>query len=152
MAQRFNRAMELMGWRVPADDDDFYDDEVEEVQTSRVTLESLPGGNRLPAPVEVVSATDRLTPAQSSLRRIVTLHPDDYSNAREVGEAFRQGTPVIMNLSDLPDAEARRLVDFAAGLVFGLRGNIERVTSRVFLLSPKNVEVATGTRRAGSDF
>jgi YggT family protein len=48
-----------------------------------------------------------------------------------------------MNLSDMSDADAKRLVDFAAGLVFGLHGTIERVTSKVFLLSPVHVEVAT---------
>ena len=48
-----------------------------------------------------------------------------------------------MNLSEMDDSDAKRLVDFAAGLVFGLHGTIERVTSKVFLLSPSNVEVAT---------
>jgi cell division inhibitor SepF len=47
-----------------------------------------------------------------------------------------------MNLSDMGDADAKRLVDFAAGLVFGLHGSIERVTSKVFLLSPSHVEVS----------
>ncbi len=77
------------------------------------------------------------------LRRISTIHPRTYSEARAIGEAFRAGTPVIMNLSDMDDADAKRLVDFAAGLVFGLHGSIERVTSKVFLLSPAHVEVAT---------
>ena len=48
-----------------------------------------------------------------------------------------------MNLTDMDDNDAKRLVDFAAGLIFGLHGSIERVTSKVFLLSPANVEVAT---------
>ncbi len=73
--------------------------------------------------------------------RITTLHPRTYNDARAIGEHFRDGTPVIMNLSDMGDADAKRLVDFAAGLVFGLRGSIERVTAKVFLLSPANVEV-----------
>ena len=75
------------------------------------------------------------------LHRISTIHPRTYNEAKTIGEAFRAGTPVIMNLSDMDDADAKRLVDFAAGLVFGLRGAIERVTSKVFLLSPCNVEV-----------
>ena len=69
------------------------------------------------------------------------MHPRSYNDARKIGEAFREGTPVIMNLTDLDDADAKRLVDFAAGLVFGLHGAIERVTSKVFLLSPAHVEV-----------
>jgi len=79
--------------------------------------------------------------ANTELRRITTVHPRSYNDARVIGEAFRDGTPVIMNLSDMDDADAKRLVDFSAGIVFGLEGRIERVTSKVFLLSPANVEV-----------
>ena len=68
--------------------------------------------------------------------------PRTYNEARIVGEHFRDGVPVIMNLSDMEDVDAKRLVDFAAGLIFGLRGSIERVTSKVFLLSPHDVTVA----------
>jgi len=78
----------------------------------------------------------------SDLRRITTIHPRSYNDARTIGEAFRGGTPVIMNLSDMDDADAKRLVDFSAGLIFGLRGSIERVTNKVFLLSPEHVEIA----------
>ena len=73
--------------------------------------------------------------------RITTLHPRTYNEARTIGEHFREGVPVIMNLTDLDDTDAKRLVDFAAGLIFGLRGSIERVTNKVFLLSPQNVHV-----------
>lgn len=73
--------------------------------------------------------------------RITTLHPRTYNEARTIGEHFRDGTPVIMNLTEMDDGDAKRLVDFAAGLVFGLRGSIERVTQKVFLLSPNSVEV-----------
>ncbi|MEV6525528.1 cell division protein SepF [Longispora sp. NPDC051575] len=73
--------------------------------------------------------------------RIMTLHPTTYNEARTIGERFRDGTPVIMNLTEMDEADAKRLVDFAAGLAFGLRGTIERVTNRVFLLSPANVTV-----------
>jgi cell division inhibitor SepF len=73
--------------------------------------------------------------------RITTLHPRTYNEARTIGEHFRDGTPVIMNLSDMDDADAKRLVDFSAGLIFGLRGSIERVTAKVFLLTPANIEV-----------
>ena len=73
--------------------------------------------------------------------RITTLHPRTYNEARTIGEHFRNGTPVIMNLSEMEDADAKRLVDFAAGLTFGLHGRLERVTNKVFLLSPHNVTV-----------
>jgi len=86
----------------------------------------------------------RVMPAPAAameLHRITTIHPRTYNEAKTIGEAFRSGTPVIMNLSDLDDADAKRLIDFAAGLIFGLHGAIERITNKVFLLSPANVEV-----------
>lgn len=84
-------------------------------------------------PAADVSATD--------LRRIQTIKPRTYNDARLIGEAFRQGVPVIMNLTEMSDADAKRLVDFSAGLSFGLHGSIERVTTSVFLLSPAHVEI-----------
>ena len=80
-------------------------------------------------------------PRQVELARITTLHLRTYNEARTIGEHFREGTPVIMNLTEMVDSDARRLVDFAAGLIFGLRGSIDKVTNKVFLLSPANVEV-----------
>jgi cell division inhibitor SepF len=88
------------------------------------------------APVAAVS-----TPQVTELARITTLHPTTYNDARAVGEAFRSGVPVIMNLSEMDDSDAKRLVDFAAGLIFAVHGSIDRVTAKVFLLCPPNVEV-----------
>ncbi|MDO7869353.1 cell division protein SepF [Nocardioides sp. WY-20] len=99
-----------------------------------------------PAPVADITERRRPTPAPqptvAELSRITTLHPRTYNEARTIGENFRDGVPVIMNLSEMDDADAKRLVDFSAGLVFATRGNIERVTNKVFLLSPPNVTVA----------
>ncbi|MDG4814475.1 cell division protein SepF [Micromonospora sp. WMMD956] len=85
---------------------------------------------------------ERVAPVEEEQRyQITTLHPTTYREARTIGEHFRDGVPVIINLTEMDEADARRLVDFAAGLAFGLRGTIERVTNRVFLLSPANVQV-----------
>ena len=83
----------------------------------------------------------------AELSRITTLHPSTYNEARAVGEQYRDGTPVIMNLSEMNDADAKRLVDFAAGLIFATRGSIERVTNKVFLLSTPNVTVAAADKQ-----
>ena len=131
MSESFGaRARKFMGWYSPEEPIEEFD-EVEEVApvaditpVSRPTLTSI----RREEPVE-------------DLTRIVTIHPTAYSDAVTIGEAFRDGTPVIINLTDMGEEEARRLVDFAAGLTFGLHGVIERVTNRVFLLSPASVEV-----------
>jgi cell division inhibitor SepF len=88
-----------------------------------------------------VQVRERPDPQDDQRYSITTLHPTTYREARTIGEHFRDGTPVIINLTEMDEGDARRLVDFAAGLAFGLRGTIERVTNRVFLLSPANVQV-----------
>jgi cell division inhibitor SepF len=93
--------------------------------------------------------TPARTPAPApggDMYRITTIHPHTYNDARRIGEEFREGVPVIMNLTEMEDGDAKRIVDFAAGLVFGLHGTIERVTNKVFLLSPVNVDVAAEAR------
>ncbi|MCZ3385825.1 MAG: cell division protein SepF [Actinomycetia bacterium] len=96
---------------------------------------------------EPVSRPSAPTPVRAaatsapSASRITTLHPRTYNDARAIGEQFRDGTPVIMNLTEMDDGDAKRIVDFAAGLVFGLHGALERVTQKVFLLSPADVVV-----------
>ena len=109
---------------------------------------STTGSHRL-AP-RVVTAEPRSMSA-TELSRITTLHPRTYNEARTIGEHFRDGTPVIMNLTEMDDLDAKRLVDFAAGLIFGLRGSIERVTNKVFLLSPPNVSVAAEDKQRIAD-
>jgi cell division inhibitor SepF len=96
-------------------------------------------GQSVAAPSETTGVVPR---ASAPLSRITTLHPRTYNEARVIGENFRDGIPVIMNLSEMADGDAKRLVDFAAGLVFSVHGSIERVTNKVFLLSPPNVDVA----------
>ncbi|MEP9365544.1 cell division protein SepF [Nocardioides sp. CN2-186] len=124
-----------------------YDEEYDEYDTQETApVARVPRKDQRPAPVADLS--ERRRPASgptgvvAELSRITTLHPRTYNEARTVGENFREGVPVIMNLSEMDDNDAKRLVDFAAGLVFATRGTIERVTSKVFLLSPPNVSVA----------
>lgn len=104
-------------------------------------VSSHPAGTRS-KPVE------RATARTVDPMKITTLHPRSYNDARRIGEEFRSGNPVIMNLTELDDVDAKRIVDFAAGLVFGLRGSIERVTNKVFMLSPANVNVDADEARA----
>jgi cell division inhibitor SepF len=136
------------------DDEDGYD-EAEEVPARRRPAErtSDPHEEYARAPVRRVEET-RVTAVSAAARpvgwddeatmdtyRITALHPRTYNDAKSIGEHFRDNTPVIMNLTEMDDADAKRLVDFSAGLIFGLHGSIERITSKVFLLSPANVEV-----------
>ena len=82
------------------------------------------------------------------LDRIVTLHPRFYNEARTIGEHFREGNPVIINLTEMDESELKRIVDFASGLAFGLHGTIERITKKVFLISPSNVNVSNEDKSA----
>ena len=86
------------------------------------------------------SVTHTPTP-RSRMNRITTIHPKTYEEAQLVGRAIRDGVPVVLNLTGVPEAVAYRIVDFSAGVVFGVRGSIERVTPRVFLLSPAQVNI-----------
>ena len=128
----------------PYDGDDQHTQETSPVKTERAAA----AREKRPAPVADLSERRRSTPVSgpapvaAEFSRITTLHPRTYNEARTVGENFREGTPVIMNLSEMDDSDAKRLVDFAAGLVFATRGTIERITNKVFLLSPPNVSVA----------
>jgi cell division inhibitor SepF len=105
-----------------------------------------------PAPVAPAAGRAPVTPLRKSstarnasvqeMNEILTVHPRQYRDAQAIAESFREGIPVIINLSQMSDSDARRLVDFASGLSMGLYGRIERVTSKVFLLSPENVAVS----------
>jgi cell division inhibitor SepF len=128
------------------------DDYAETEPANDEVTEAVPSGHEVEkarpasAPATVTELESR-RPAREQHRvadvnRIITVHPRTYNEARTIGESFRDGVPVIMNLSDMEDSDAKRLVDFSAGLIFGLRGSIERITSKVFLLSPHNVTVA----------
>lgn len=154
MAERLRRAAAWLG--LVTDDRYDYDerDEAEEL-TEGINREELVDSSERAASVTPLEtrrsgggmATATLAPPAARPRmadvsRIITVHPRTYNEARTIGEHFRDGVPVIMNLSEMEDVDAKRLVDFAAGLIFGLRGTIERVTSKVFLLSPQNVTVA----------
>lgn len=145
MAGALRKTMLYLGL---AEDDRLEDvDYVDEYDDEEYTV---PPTHEYPEVTPIRRTTTRTTPAgqPNELRRITTVHPRSYNDARVIGEAFRAGTPVIMNLSEMTDADAKRLVDFSAGLIFGLHGAIERVTAKVFLLSPSHVEVV-GEESAG---
>lgn len=114
------------------DDERYYDDEYAEEPESGDAWVTDPR----------VRVTDQA--AQDQGTRIATVTPDGFRDARGIGELFREGIPVIVNLTAMDPADAKRVVDFAAGLTFGLRGSIERVATRVFLLTPADYRIVSG--------
>lgn len=141
MAGALRKTMAYLG--LSEDEGDYVDELDAPRQEEPAAAEARPEREEPRAQVTPMRVVPAPEPVEHDLRRISTVHPSTYNEARVIGEAFRDGTPVIMNLTGMSETEAKRMVDFSAGLVFGLHGSIERVTNRVFLLSPASVEVAT---------
>ena len=131
------KASAWLGLVEDSDDERYYDDDYAEPSQGSVTG---PGDQWVTDPrVRVASES-----AVERGRRIATVTPDGFRDARGSGELFREGVPVIVNLSSMDPGDAKRVVDFAAGLTFGLRGSIERVATRVFLLTPADTQIVNG--------
>jgi cell division inhibitor SepF len=148
MAGAMRKVGEYLGLVEQAD----FDDEFDDIDPDETPARQAPVRQAAPAVVRpsTVSSIDerrrverpeRRASTASDLARIETVTPRTYNDARTVGEHYRSGVPVIMNLSEIDDDDAKRLVDFAAGLVFAVHGSINRVTAKVFLLSPENISV-----------
>jgi len=158
MANVFKKAANYLGLV----DEEEEQQEFTPVETPQRSVRSVnqtprPTFNPIPTPARNVAASapaPAFAPVQEALPimdQIFTIHPRFYNEARTVGERYRVGQPVLMNLSDMDESERKRLVDFASGLVFGLHGSIERVTSKVFLLTPANVRVSTENKTAAAE-
>ena len=140
MAGFMKNAMSYLGMADVVDDDDPILDEepVESSFDSDHSVTPLSTNSQSGAAQSRESST---SPFPGRVSRITTIHPKTYDEAQLVGRALRDGVPVVLNLTGVPEAIAYRIVDFSAGVVFGVRGSIERVTPRVFLLSPANIKV-----------
>ena len=143
MAGFMKNAMSYLGMSDVTEDDDFDDDEFDAGKTSFDSDHSV-----TPMPSSPAASSAASTPREQSnpfqggrVSRITTIHPKTYDDAQMVGRAIRDGIPVVLNLTGVAEAVAYRIVDFSAGVVFGVRGSIERVTPRVFLLSPAQVNI-----------
>ncbi|MFR0588881.1 cell division protein SepF [Bifidobacterium apri] len=157
MAGFMKNAMSYLGMSdVVDDDDDLLDQEDDD-------KESAFDSDHTVAPISASQPASSASPASSRgtskfparVDRITTIHPKTYDDAQLVGRAIRDGVPVVLNLTGVPEAVAYRIVDFSAGVVFGVRGSIERVTPRVFLLSPAQINIKVEepeSKGAGHDF
>ncbi|MEP6842957.1 MAG: cell division protein SepF [Pseudolysinimonas sp.] len=127
------------------------DEEYDDVPSAPVApVTNAAGAGRAPVtPLRRPAATRHVAPA--GMNEILTVHPRQYRDAQTIAESFREGVPVIMNLSQMSEPDARRLIDFASGLSMGLYGKIERVTNKVFLLSPEHVAISGEQAESESD-
>lgn len=137
MAGFMKNAMSYLGMTDVVDDDQYVEDQDEGTSSFDSDHTVTPLAQTQPAP----SNDKQPSPFAARVNRITTIHPHSYEDAQQVGRAIRDGIPVVLNLTDVSEAVAYRIVDFSAGVVFGVRGSIERVTPRVFLLSPAQVNI-----------
>lgn len=152
MAGVWKKTMNYLG--LVEDDDDFVDEmpESEPAPVRRMRPQAM---QDVPSDTEgVVRTIASPRPTPTAMSAIHKSEPKRFNEAREVADRFKEGTAVIMNLQETEDSIARRLVDFASGLVYGLDGKIELVANRVYLLSPADVEVSAEEREkiAGTGF
>ncbi len=139
MAGAIRRVVEYLGLV----DGDGYDGEATYTQPEPVVEQARP--NLQPVTEAHVQNVAPAVPPIDPYR-IVSIQPTTFNDARRIGEEFRSGSPVILNLSELEHGDAVRIVDFAAGLVHGLQGSLEKVAKEVFLLSPANIDVSLAAR------
>ncbi|PYE15805.1 cell division inhibitor SepF [Williamsia limnetica] len=125
---------------------------LEPLSSVRTTASARPGPSAGPSTrgalaLDSRAEVDRVFEEGSPLGKITTLRPSSYAEARTIGERFRDGSPVIMDLVEMTNADAKRLVDFAAGLAFALHGSFDKVATKVFLLAPSDIDVSPEDRR-----
>ncbi len=139
MAGFMKNAMSYLGMTDVVDDDDL----VMEEEDTETTFDSDHSVTPMSSGISSSSSSreSNTSPFPGRVSRITTIHPKKYDDAQLVGRALRDGVPVVLNLTGVPENVAYRIVDFSAGVVFGVRGSIERVTPRVFLLSPAQVNI-----------
>lgn len=143
MAGFMKNAMSYLGMADIPDDDEpiVHEDQPSDEETGFDSDNDVTPVVSKPAATHV-GQRSRTTPFKNQqLNRITTIHPKTYKEAQLVGRALRDGVPVVLNLTGVEESIAYRIVDFSAGVAFGVRGSLERVTPRVFLLSPAQVKV-----------
>jgi len=149
MANPFRNAMAFLGL--------VEEEEYEEPQAAPQQRSQAPAPTQAypqPTPKAAVTPIRRSSQQQhkpADMNEILTVHPRAFKDVRTIAEHFRDGVPVIINISQMPDADARRLIDFCCGLAEALYGRIERVTGKVFLLSPSHVATSGDQADAADD-
>lgn len=136
MANAFRRTLEYLGLA----EEDLTDEAESSVASAEPIIPVSPQASAKPTVTQFRRPSGKA--AQPEMNEILTVHPKRYADAQLISESFRDGIPVIINLTQMSEPDARRLIDFSSGLASGLLGKIERVTPKVFLLSPSFVTVS----------
>ena len=89
--------------------------------------------------------TTVLRPVERARNGDVRVHlviPKSFNDAQQVADKFKQAIPVVLNLQGTDNELAKRLIDFASGLTYALDGGMQRIASKVFMLTPRNVQIS----------
>ena len=109
---------------------------------------------------DVAAVSSRPSPRRARLRGVeasgsqVRVHlvlPRSFNDAQQIADRFKDSVPVILNLQSADTELSKRLIDFASGLTYALDGSMQRVADKVFLLTPRNVEVSAEERARALD-
>ena len=125
-----------------------------EAEPALSAVRPIRGGEPSPVPTPIPERTPadgsvRAIPISSAKPHVVV--PSGFNQAQEVGDRFKGNQPVIVNLQAVDRELARRLIDFASGLCYGIGGQMERIAKDVYLLTPSDVEVSDEERRRLSE-
>jgi cell division inhibitor SepF len=119
-----------------------------EAQQPASAIRTLPRESRDEGLVSVTPKPAVVRPiSPEKAAKVHVVEPADFGDAKEIGDRFKAGQPVIVTLQGRPDDLRRRLVDFCSGVVYVLDGSMKQVTRGVYLLTPSNVEVSAEEKR-----
>jgi cell division inhibitor SepF len=152
MAGMWKKTLVYLGLAEEEDYEDYHYDDPDEEEIEERRPRSL-SARDTGSPAGAVAASDggggavvRAMPSRQS-PRVHLVQPKEFNDAQEIGDKFRDGYCVLMNLQSANAELGRRLIDFASGLAYGLGGSMQPAAERVFLISPSGVEVSAEERR-----
>jgi len=106
--------------------------------------------SREPQRLRAVPSASEVSSISPQLKMHI-VEPKGFNEAQSIADKFKQGTPVIINMTSTSPELAKRFIDFASGLTYGLDGGLQRVSDKVFMLTPTNVDVSDGDVRRMKD-
>jgi len=156
MPDRFSRvAAFILGPSAKDEDDEFEtefaDADSDDEPTDIVDIDTARSTRSQPQPVRhgTVTSLDqrrRSGASRVSISQIRHFRPYSFGEAAKIGETFKEGVPIVLNLTTTDEKQAQKLIDFASGMAFVTDGKLERITPRVFLLIPASIEFTESDR------
>ena len=119
---------------------DGWTDDSQSVDSAPTSVATSSSSSRSSRPTRLRSAD---TGSKASVHLVL---PRSFNDAQQIADKFKDSVPVILNLQSADNELSKRLIDFASGLTYALNGSMQRVADKVFLLTPRNVEVSAEER------